>query len=118
MPDSIYEKRIRDLERLANTKRRALSLALVRPQPPRGVKFSDNTVVWEDPRETRNVTHYNIYAPDERTLYHRAPLGQTVYAPVYADTALVSSWNQETLTESRKVPAAEPIPWLTPLSSL
>jgi hypothetical protein len=122
----ITETRFRDTERIAQVTRHKLTLFRHRPQPPRGVHFTPPSaptppsartfgmVAWEPPHETRNVTHYNIYAPDENTMVDRVPIGTYIYGPFppYIKRVLVSSYNDASEMESRKVPEAGPIPWV------
>lgn len=104
---SVYEKRVRDLEQLTGTLRKRLTYAPFTPRAPRGVQISTGLLTWEPPKELRNVSHYNIYCPDERTLIHRAPKGQTSWSSaLLVDSALVSSFNELTEKESRKIPAS------------
>jgi hypothetical protein len=102
----IDEVRFRQAERLAQTQRRRLRNATVRPQAPRGVKYGSGTVTWEQPADTSNVTHYNIYADtDKGPVERRVPKGQTRATAVYGDVVAVSSFNEATGMESRSVAA-------------
>jgi hypothetical protein len=79
----------------------------MRPLPPVGVTLAAGDLLrWEAPHETRNVTHYLIYSPDERYLVHRAPMGQLSWQnAILEDTVCVSCWNDLTKKESRKIVA-------------
>ena len=56
---------------------RVVNLIHGRPQPPREVKFSGGILSWKPPQITKGITHYRIYAPDEKTIAREVPAGQT-----------------------------------------
>jgi hypothetical protein len=103
---TIDEQRFRQTERLAQTQRRRLRNATITPQAPRGIRYSSGTVTWEEPADTSNVSHYNVYAnSDSGPIERRVPKGQTRATGVYGDRVAVSSFNEATNLESRAVAA-------------
>jgi len=96
--------------RVAQALRKPLRLFNVKPQPPRGVQFNpQGYVAWAEPKELRNVTHYNVYAGSDSTLYRRYPVGTTLMNDLMPYTSLVwvSSYNQQSDLESPKVQASQ-----------
>jgi hypothetical protein len=95
--------RYRRAERITHAMMPRLEMADTVPEPPRGPRLKAGVLTWEEPREKSNVTHYNIYAPDDSTLERRVPAPQTKATEVSASQALVSSYNETTKLESQKV---------------
>lgn len=103
-----FQAQFDGVRRVADANRRRLYLFSRRPQPPRGPKFNSNGyVTWDEPQEKRNVTHFNIYAGSETSLYRRYPVGTTVMNDLTpTDTLIwVSAFNEESGLESVKVQA-------------
>lgn len=73
-----------------------------KPDPPRGLRFKEGTIYWEEPSVTDNVTHYKIYADNEDNLVARVPVGQTSVTGVSGARVFVSSVNLQTGRESAK----------------
>ena len=92
--------------------RKPLQLATVEPQPPRGVSFAKGVAKWDEPAEVRNVTHYNIYTPDDVTLERRVPQGQTQATSINSTRVFISSYNSFTQLESPAIMAVDPNPAL------
>lgn len=93
----------RRTERLAESGKQKLRLARVRPEEPRGAKFLDGVVSWEEPKETSNVTHYNIYLDLETNLVQRVPQGQVTVAGLSGERVFISSYNELSGLESIKI---------------
>lgn len=74
------------------------------PDPPRGIRFLRGTIFWDDPEHHDNVTHYNIYAGDENNHYARVPSKTTCYTGIRAQRVFISSFNEASGLESRKIP--------------
>lgn len=102
------ERQLNQVTRVAQASRKHLQLFKVRPEPPRGVKLFEGQLVWESPRETRNVTHYNLYTPNDRTLFVRVPKGTAYWNGLMPASKLifVSSYNEESGLESPLIQAS------------
>lgn len=73
---------------------RQLALSQPRPEAPRGLRIEDGILKWDPPQDPWGVTHYNIYAEDERKIQRQIPAGQTQCADYLAGRRFyVSSWN-------------------------
>lgn len=76
----------------------------VQPDPPRGLKFADGKLSWEKPRNTKGLTHFNIYANTESNLVRRVPAGQLeLQDNLTADRVFVSSFNAASNIQSSPV---------------
>lgn len=76
-----------------------------KPLPPRSVRFAGDLLVWDEPSETGNITHYNVrVGNDAGQVSYRIPVGSTSLRPGLKDVNFfISSWNQRMRTESEKV---------------
>lgn len=85
------------------------------PDPPRAVLQSDATLLWVGPKETRNVTHFNIYVGTDTNLDRRVPVDQLKSVNVFGTPAWISSFNEASGKESprmRALTAGFPgVPW-------
>jgi hypothetical protein len=102
------QAKVQRVTRVADANRKRLYLFSRRPQAPRGPKFNPNGyMVWDEPQELRNVTHYNVYAGDDSTLYRRYPVGTTLMNDLTPDKSLiwVASFNEQSGLESQKIQA-------------
>lgn len=76
----------------------------VRPDPPRELTYSAGVLSWKLPRDSRNVTHFRIYANTEHNLVREVPVGQTfLQDSLSASRVFISSFNRNTGLESRRV---------------
>jgi hypothetical protein len=80
-----------------------------RPEAPRGVRFLNGVVSWEPPPNTSNVTHYNVYVDVESNRVAKLPVGQTSTGKLSGQRVFVSSYNDLTDLESRKVVLNQPV---------
>lgn len=75
---------------------RVLRVSRKRPDPPKGLRY-DSTLgllSWEEPIRRENVTHYRIYANNERNLVRMVPVYQRYLQDnLTADRVLVTSYN-------------------------
>jgi parallel beta-helix repeat protein len=74
-----------------------------RPEAPRGLRFRQGTIYWDAPARSGNVTHYNIYVDTEENRVARVPAGQTSITGITGQRIFVSSYNDISKRESRKI---------------
>lgn len=106
------KRELESTRRATQAQRRNLVLFRRRPQPPRDVQITDAQLSWEEPQETRNVTQYRVYAPDDRTLYTALPVGSRQLTGLLPTGShiFVSSFNEHSGLESRRVLAGVAVP--------
>lgn len=90
------------------------ALFQVTPDPPRDPQFANGTISWTAPQDSRSVTHYRIYANDERNLVRQVPLDQLFLQDnLTAARVFISAFNAAGKKESSKVllkAAVAPVP--------
>lgn len=97
-------RREKNAQHIAEALAPQVELLRRKPSRPRGPVFVDGVVRWDPPKETRNVTHFNIYADDDKNLSARLSLGQTEHVLI-ADRVYISSYNERSGLESARVMA-------------
>lgn len=75
---------------------RVLRVSRKRPDPPKGLRYDSvlGLLSWEEPIRRENVTHYRIYANNERNLVRMVPVYQRYLQDnLTADRVLVTAFN-------------------------
>lgn len=86
--------------------RRVTRISRMRPAPPRSVSYDQDTGVlsWDEPKDTRNVTHYRIrLSTDILPEYITLPVGTTRYPLQFNGTIWISSFNSPANKESNRI---------------
>lgn len=96
-PDQVLDR----LNRTVSGRRQALLNR--RPDPPKVTSLVEGVLTWEPPKELSNVTHFNVYAPDDTTLVARVPSPQAGLSGLSEAKAFVSAFNTESGLESARI---------------
>lgn len=82
---------------------RALSITTRRPDPPLNAKYASGILTWEPPGKDNVFTHYRIRIDNELANPIQVPHVQTMYPTAAGTTFWVSTYNDATDSESRKI---------------